>query len=148
MLIAEHNTGVSRAKVFHFPADSRSDDIIHIDERDFSVCPIPPTIADISSGRTGGRARLNCNKNEVGTSLVGQGVARALGDLRFKRERHTIARDTDRCNYFPFTSTCIIYLSSGKIQREISQISLPNCFNKFILSRTYVIPSCHVICDN
>ena len=50
---------------------ARRDDIIHIDERDFSVCPIPPTIADISSGRTGGRARLNCNKNEVGTDSCG-----------------------------------------------------------------------------
>ncbi|KAG5309186.1 MOS1T transposase, partial [Pseudoatta argentina] len=100
---------VSRAKEFHFPMGTRGvrrDDIIHIDERDFSVCPIPPTIADISSGRTGGRARLNCNKNEVGTALVGQGVARALGDLRF--EKDTIERDTDRFTLTPadFSSEC------------------------------------------
>lgn len=82
------------------------------------MCPIPSTIADISSGRTGGRARLNCNKNEVGSSLVGQGIARALGDLRFKRERERrekegererdIKRDTNRCNHF-FTSTWMIF---------------------------------------
>lgn len=48
--------------------ETNSGYIIHIDERDFSTCPIPSTIADISSGRTGGRARLNCNKNEVGSS--------------------------------------------------------------------------------
>lgn len=110
---------MSRAKEFHFPMATRGarrDDIIHIDERDFSVCPIPPTIADISSGRTGGRARLNCNKNEVGNALVGQGVARALGDLRF--EKDTIERDTDRCNHFSFFfffyTTRTMYLPNGR----------------------------------
>jgi len=111
-VFAEHNTERVACQRIPLPDGNtrraRRDDIIHIDERDFSVCSIPPTIADISSGRTGGRARLNCNKNEVGTTLVGQGVARALGDLRF--EKDIIERDTDRCNHFPFPFFCFTQL--------------------------------------